>query len=127
MYRKALFVLAALLVFVVSSNAQDDPAEKVVGKWTKSIQGRTITFLMTADFKYEVDFTDDTGADVLGTYKLAESKIIFADEGGDYGADTSGEYEFELGEKSITFTEVNDPVNGRRMLVEGEWTRTEAP
>lgn len=127
MYRKALFVLAALLVFLISSSAQDDSAEKLVGKWTKSIQGRTITFLMTADFKYEVDFTGDTGADVVGSYKLVESKIIFADEGGDYGADTSGEYEFELEDKSITFTEVDDPVNGRRMLVEGEWTKAELP
>jgi hypothetical protein len=123
----ALALMAAFLFSIVNSYGQDNPVKKLVGKWTKSIEGSTISFVMNSDHSYEVDFTGDSGPEVTGSFKVTENKITFTDEGGDYGSDTAGEYEFELGDGSVTFTEVDDPVDGRRMLVEGEWIKAESP
>jgi len=124
---KALAITATFLFSLVHSYGQDDPAKQLVGKWTKSNNGRTISFVITSEATYEVDFTGDSGADVVGSYKVAENKITFTDEGGDYGSNTSGKYEFELGDGKVTFTEVDDPVDGRRMLVQGEWAQADSP
>ena len=127
MNRRALLPIAALLFTITTCFAQDDAAKQLVGKWTRSSQGSTFSIVMTSDHSYEVDFTGDSGAEVTGSFKVADNKITFTDEGGAYSSGTSGVYEFELGKNSITFTEFDDSVDGRRMLVEGEWTRAEAP
>lgn len=124
---KALVLLATFMFCTMSSYGQDDPSAKLVGTWTKSSQGSTYTIVMTADHKYEVDFIGDSGAEVIGSFKVTGKQVTFTDEGGDYGSGTSGSYEFKLGENSITFTEVDDAVDGRRVLVEGEWAKAKAP
>jgi len=124
---RALALIATFLFSLLSSYGQDDPVKKLVGKWTKDSQGSTFSFVMTSDHTYEVDFTGDSGAEVTGSFKVSDNKITFTDEGGAYSSGTSGEYEFTLGDGTVTFTEVDDAVDGRRMLVEGEWIKAESP
>jgi hypothetical protein len=126
-YLRTLLPIAALLFSITTCFGQDDPAQQLVGKWTKSNQGSTISFVMTSELKYEVDFTGDSGAEVIGSFKVSDNMVTFTDEGGDYGSDTSGKYEFKLGDGSVTFTEVDDPADGRRMVVEGTWSKAKAP
>ena len=95
----------------------------MVGTWTKELSERTISFTINSDGKYQVEFTGDSETDVLGSYVVSENKIFFTDEGGEYMADVTGEYDFSVNESSITFTLIDDPVSGRQMLVEGTWSK----
>lgn len=120
---KAFIVLAALLFSITSCFGQDKPSELVVGKWTKSMNGGSAFFLITAENKYEVEITGDETPDVWGSWVIAENKITFTDEGGEYSSGESGVYEFKAVDKSLTFTIVDDPVEGRSMVLKGAWTR----
>lgn len=122
-YTRAITLISVLLFSIVTCHAQNDAAKELVGTWTKTINSRTITFVMTSDLKYEVEFAGDEEIDVLGSYVIEKNQITFTDEGGEYGSDTSGVYEFKVSESSVIFTAVDDPANGRRMLVAGEWTK----
>jgi len=82
-----------------------------------------MTLTILADNKYQVEFAGDEETDVWGSYELTGHQITLNDEGGDYSADVPGVYEFDVSDTSITFTEVNDPITGRSMLMEGTWTK----
>jgi len=98
-------------------------SDRVVGKWAKYINGRTMTFVLSSDNKYQVEFAGDEETDVWGSYEILGDQITFNDEGGEYSADVAGVYTFEVDDTSLTFTAVNDPVTGRSMLVAGSWTK----
>ena len=122
-YSRTLFVATALLFSSLTCIGQDDTSEQVVGTWTKELNGRTFTFTLTADKKYQVEFAGDEAIDVYGSYVISGKQITFTDEGGDYNSGESGAYEFKVSDTSITFTNVDDPVDGRSMLLEGTWTK----
>ena len=123
-YSRSFLLVTALFFTVLTCMGQNAPSDQVVGKWTKELNGRTITFTLTADKKYQVEFAGDEEIDVYGSYVISGMQITFTDEGGDYSSDSSGIYEVEVSDTSITYTNVDDPVNGRSMLVEGIWTKS---
>lgn len=120
---KTLLLAGAFLFTIMVCNAQKGSSDQVVGTWTKVANERTFIFTMTSDLKYQVDFIGDEEADVLGSYVISGPQITFTDEGGDYSSGTSGVYEFKVDETSIKFTIVDDPVDGRSMLVAGLWNK----
>ena len=122
-FTRTLLVMAALLFSVLTCYGQNDPSEQVVGKWTKEFNERTFTFNLTSDNMYQVEFAGDDEIDVYGSYAVSGKQITFTDEGGAYSSDSSGVYEFKVSDTSISFTNVDDPVNGRSMLVEGTWSK----
>ena len=117
---KSVLAVIAILLSTLSCLGQDDPSDKVAGTWIKTSDMGSVTFTISADKKYEVEFTGDGTADVTGSYVISGQQITFTDEGGDYRSDASGVYEFMVSD-SLRFTKVNDPVDGRRRLVEGAW------
>lgn len=121
--KRILLPTGALLFAILTCFGQDDLSGQMVGTWTKSLGQGPATFTMTADQKYQVYFTGGEEADVWGSYKISGKQITFTDEGGQYGSDSSGTYEFEVGDTKLSFTNVDDPVNGRSMLVEGTWSK----
>jgi hypothetical protein len=121
-FSRTLLVAAALLFSILSCFGQNDPAEQVVGTWLKVVDVNKITMTLTDDNKTEVEFTGDDVIDVYGSYKVSGAQITLTDEGGDYSSGTSGIYEFKLNDNKMTLTIVDDPVNGRSMLVQGTWT-----
>lgn len=122
-YSRTLLLLAALLFSILTCNAKDDPSDQLVGKWTKLFNERTVTFTITAEDKYTVEFVGDEGIDVEGSYVISGTQITFNDEAGDYSSDEPGVYKFELNDSSVKFTNIDDPIYGRSMLVEGTWTK----
>ena len=123
-YTRTLLVATALFFSVLTCIGQDNPSEQVVGTWEKELNGRTFTFSLTADKKYQVEFAGDEAIDVYGSYVISGKQITFTDEGGDYNSGESGAYEFKVSDTSMTFTNVDDPVDGRSMLVEGTWSKS---
>lgn len=122
---KRIQVVTSVLIFACATSfGQGNLAKQLVGKWTRTFNEREVSFVMTAEQKYEVEFAGDERVDVFGSYEISGKKITFNDEGGEYGSNETGVYEFKLEGNTISFTEVDDPVYGRRLLVEGEWTRT---
>ena len=120
---RSFIVIAILFFSVVSSYGQDDQSELLIGKWTKASQDRTITFTFTADNKYEVEFTGDGEADVLGSYVISGKKLTVTDEGGEYSSGSSGVYEFKISDSSLTLTKIDDPVDGRSRIASGNWSK----
>lgn len=116
-------MLTALLFTFVTCHGKEQPSDQLVGTWTKSLNERTVTFTITADFTYTVEFAGDEKIDVKGSYVISGSQITFNDEAGEYSSDEPGVYEFEAGDTSLIFTRINDPVYGRSMLVEGSWAK----
>ncbi len=128
MYKRTLLLSTALLLSIATCFAQDESSNPVVGKWTKSFNERPVSFTMSSENKYEVEFAGDAEIDVWGSYSISGNQITFSDEGGEYGSNESGVYEFKVSENTITFTPVDDPVYGRSILVEGTWSKApEAP
>ena len=70
-----------------------------------------------------MEFAGDDEIDVYDSYVISGKQITFTDEGGAYSSDSSGVYEFKVSDTSISFTNVDDPVDGRRMLLEGTWSK----
>jgi len=126
-YSRTLLLTAALLFSILTCYAQDDPSDLVVGKWTKLMNERSVTFALSSDHKYQVEFAGDAEVDVWGSYVISGTQITFKDEGGDYSSDAAGVYEFKVSDTSLTFTKVNDPVDGRSMLVQGSWSKASEP
>jgi len=120
---RTLFGATALLFFTLTCFAQNDPADQLVGTWVKVVDTNTITFSLTSDHKTQVEFTGDDVIDVYGSYKISGAQITFNDEAGEYAADVPGVYEFEVNDKSLSLTAVDDPVSGRSMMVEGTWSK----
>lgn len=120
---RTFFILATLFIFVAGSFGQDDQSELLIGKWSKTSQDRTITFTFTADDKYEVEFTGDGEAEVLGSYVISGTKLTVTDEGGEYSSGTSGVYEFMVSDSTLSLTKVDDPVDGRSMIASGNWSK----
>ena len=123
---RTVLVATALLFSILACYGQNDPTEQVVGTWIKVVDTNTITLSLTADNKSQVEFTGDEVLDVWGSYEISGTQITFNDEGGEYGANEAAVYEFKVSDTAISFTEVNDPVGGRRMLVEGSWSKAAA-
>lgn len=121
---RTLFVVTVLSLSLFSCKKEEDPADKLVGTWTKNIQGRVATVTFTADYKWQVEFIDDAGIDVWGSYIISGNQITIIDEGGEYSSDDAGIYSFQVSDSSLTLTKVNDPVDGRSVVVEGIWSRS---
>jgi hypothetical protein len=120
---RALFAVSALFISILTIHGRDETPDLLVGKWTKSFDGRTVTFTIKSDQKYEVEFAGDDGIDVLGSFIISGTKITFNDEAGDYSADVPGVYEFQVSDTSLEFTIVDDPVYGRSLLLAGTWLK----
>ena len=121
-FSRVLLATALLFFSIASCYGQDDPADQLVGTWTKSMGERTIKFTLKADLTYQVDFAGDEGIDVSGTFEISGTRITFNDDPGDYSADVPGVYSFQMEDKTLKLTAVNDPVDGRKMLVQGSWS-----
>lgn len=117
-------VAAVLLISFTICFGQEDPYDQVVGTWAKSMGERTITFTMKADHTYQVDFVGDEGIDVHGKFEISGKRITFNDDPGAYSGNAPGIYEFELSD-SLRFKWIDDPADGRSMLVNGSWGKAE--
>jgi hypothetical protein len=122
--KRALLATSIIIFSFLTCYGQVAPSDRVVGRWAKLINGRTMTFTLSPDNKYQVEFAGDEETDVWGSYEILGDQITFNDEGGEYSADVAGVYTFKVDDTSLTFTIVNDPVTGRSMLLEGTWTKT---
>lgn len=122
-FSRTFLVASALLFSIVTCMGQDKPSDQLEGTWIKSVNGGTVTFTISPEQKWEVEFTGGDEADVYGTYVISGTQITFTDKGGVYSSDASGTYEFKVDDPSLTFTKVNDPVDGRSMLVAGNWAK----
>jgi hypothetical protein len=120
---KTLLLGTALVFFAATARGQDQAADPVAGTWTKSVEGRTIHFTMSPDNTFQVKFTGGEDPDVWGSWKVSGTLLTVTDEGGEYGSNSSAQYEFEVGEDSLTLTVKFDPVDGRRELMRGTWNR----
>ena len=123
LFTKALLLISALFFSILTCNGQEDPSDQLVGKWTKLSNETTVTFVITSDNKWEVEFTGDDEVDVYGSYVISGTQITFNDEGGEYSSDVAGVYEFKVSGAALTYTTVDDPVYGRNILVEGSWSK----
>jgi hypothetical protein len=120
---RILLLSAAIVISAVTCNAQNDLSDQLVGKWTKTLNGRTLTLTISSELTFEVEFVGDEERDVWGSCEVSGTHITFKDEGGAYSSGAAGEYEFKVSGTSIAFTKVLDPVDGRSMLVEGTWSK----
>jgi hypothetical protein len=120
---RTLLGTGLLFFFALMCNGQDVPSDQLAGKWTKQVNGRTASIDLISDHTYQVEFAGDEGVDVTGSWTITGKQITFKDEGGAYSSGTSGKYEFTLSGTSLTFKKVDDPVTGRSMLVEGNWSK----
>lgn len=121
---RTLLVISAFLLSTVIVDGKDPSSDPLVGVWTKSSHERTITFSIESDHTYTVEFVGDAELDVKGSYVISGTQITFNDDPGDYSSVEPGLYEFEVSETSVKFTKVNDPAQGRSMLVEGSWSKS---
>lgn len=120
---RTLLAITALLFSTVTGDGKDPSSDPLVGTWTKSFNDRTISFAINSDDTYTVEFVGDAEVDVKGSYVISGTQITFNDGPGDYSSPEPGVYEFEVNESSVKFIIVNDPAQGRSMLVEGEWLK----
>ena len=120
---RIMLIASAMAFTALTSYGQEDPAKKLVGTWIKVVDTQKITFTISTDNKTQVEFTGDDVIDVYSSYTLSGNQITFNDESGEYAANVPGTYEFKVDESSLTLTVVNDPVQGRSMLVKGTWSR----
>ncbi|MGW8314410.1 MAG: hypothetical protein ACWGNV_02330 [Bacteroidales bacterium] len=75
-----------------------------------------------------MEFLGNEEIDVYGSYKVEGTQVTFNDEGGQYAAkDVPGVYEFQVKDNSLTFTEADDPLAGRKVLLEGKWSKADMP
>ncbi len=118
---KALLLFTALVFFAATTRGQDQAAQPVAGTWTKSVQGRTINFTMSPDNTFQVRFTGGEDPDVWGSWNVSGTQLTVTDEGGEYGSNSSAQYEWEVIEDSLKLTVKFDPVDGRRELMRGKW------
>ena len=121
---RALLAITAFLFSPVTSDGKNPSSDPLAGTWTKSSNERTITFKIESDHTYTVEFVGDEEVDVRGSYVISGTQITFSDDPGDYSSVEPGVYEFEVSETSVKFTKVNDPAQGRSMLVEGNWSKS---
>ena len=120
-FKRTITGLIAFIVLLLPSFGQEGTSDELVGTWTKSFNGRTITISISADHSFQVEFAGDAAVDVFGSCEISGNRVTFNDKGGDYSADVPGVYSFQVSENAVTFTEVNDPLMGRRTLMEGQW------
>jgi len=120
---RTALLITALLLSIGICNGQEAPSDLLVGKWTKKFNDRAVTFTISSDHKYQVEFAGDAEIDVWGNYVCSGTQVTFNDEGGEYSSDAAGIYEFKVEGTSLTFTNVNDPVYGRSILLEGDWSK----
>ena len=118
---KALFILTVIILSPLACIGQEATSDQLVGKWVKQLNDITVTFTISAELTYEVEFAGDEKADVWGSCTVSGTQVTFHDKGGEYAADVPGVYEFKLEYDSLMLKKVNDPVGGRSMLVGGSW------
>ena len=126
LFTKTFLVISAMFFCTLTGYGQESVSAALMGKWIKTANGATMSFVFKSDNKWEVEFTGDDETDVYGSFVISEAKITFNDEGGQYSSDVPGTYEFKLSDTSLTFTKVDDPVEGRSMLLAGTWTKADA-
>ena len=121
---KAISLAAALLFSTLFCTGQDATPDQMAGKWIKKLANINVTFTIAPDLKYEVEFAGDETAEVWGSCEISGNQVTFHDKGGEYRAEeVPGIYEFKVYTDSLRLITVNDPVDGRRRLVEGKWSR----
>jgi hypothetical protein len=120
---RTLLLTTAFLFSILVCNGQDGSSDQVVGTWTKTFNERSVSFTISSDHKFQVEFAGDSEIDVWGSYEIDGMQITFNDEGGEYGSDVPGVYEFKVSETSLTFSVVDDPVYGRSILMDGSWSK----
>ena len=119
---------SALLFSILFCYGQGSPSDQLVGTWVKTMNGRTATFTISSDQTYQVEFTGNEEIDVYGSYVVEGTRVTFNDEGGQYAAkDVPGVYDFQVNDNSLTFTEADDPLAGRKVLLEGKWSEADMP
>lgn len=108
--------------FVHQSEVQDDTDLKklIAGTWVR--EGTTVMITFDEEGKYQVDFTGDGETNVWGTCEIKKETLIFNDEKGE-ASEFPGEYKWSLSENKLTFTLINDPSDGRSLLVPAVWSR----
>lgn len=119
---RTLWLTISLFLSILACHGQNEAPDPLVGKWTRSLDDRSVTFIISSDHTYQVEFAGDDGIDVYGSFVVSGTRITFNDEGGEYSADEAGVYGFKVSGTSLTFTIVQDPVYGRSMLLEGSWS-----
>lgn len=123
---KSAFLGCSIFLFsILNCYGQEDPSDQLVGTWTKSVNGRTATITLASDNSYQVEFVGDKEIDVLGSFAVEGSEVTFNDEGGVYGAiGVPGVYAFNVDDSSVTFSVTDDSLAGRKILLEGKWSKT---
>lgn len=120
---KSLLIFTVVLIAIVSCEEDKDSKSPLAGEWSKVVMDRTCTLIISNDNKFETDFINDAGNDVWGSIKISGNQVTITDEGGLYKSDLPGVYTFQVVGNSVTFVEVNDPEDGRKVLLEGIWTK----
>lgn len=123
-FTRTLMLTSAFLFSILTCAGQDDSSDALTGTWTKMLNQRALTIEIMSDHTYQVEFAGDAEIDVFGSCEISGTQVTFNDEGGEYGADVPGTYEFKVNGTTVTFTEVDDPVYGRRSLLEGNWSKS---
>jgi hypothetical protein len=125
---KRIFLGCSAIVFsVLVGYGQEGSPDALTGTWTKTVNGRVMTFTISSDLTYQVEFAGNAEIDVYGDCVISGTQVTFNDKGGAYRGDVPGTYAFQVKDKSVTFTVVDDPLPGRRMLVEGQWSGADTP
>jgi hypothetical protein len=122
-HHRTIVPLMAMLFPFLTCAGNFQSSDPPVGTWTKSLNERTVTFIINPDQTYTVEFAGDEGIDVRGNYVISDNQITFNDVAGDYSADEPGVYEFKIIDSSLVFKQVDDPVYGRSILMEGKWSK----
>lgn len=133
MKKNFLLIALAGLLFIMTSwtysfiqqpGVQDDNEWKklLTGSWVRDFSGTSIMITFDKEGKYQVDFTGDGETDVLGSCEVKKESLIFHDEEGMASQDP-GEYKWSLTENKLTFTLIDDPTDGRSLLLPGDWIR----
>jgi hypothetical protein len=123
LFSRTILLVSALIFSIATCKGQDDSSGQVVGTWIKSFDEVSIAFSILPDQTFEVEFTGDDEPEVTGSYRISGTRITFTDEGGERSSGTSGTYTFKAGEGTLTFTIVDDPAEGRSMLLQGTWSK----
>jgi hypothetical protein len=122
---KPLFSAAVAVFFMLGASSLARAEDFPNGTFAQTIQDMKITIKFDKD-KYTVTFAGEVG--VEGKYKAAKDQIEFLDAKGKFTAKEDekkvGKYKWKLDGKKLTFTKIEDEVEGRAMgLTSGAWTK----
>lgn len=119
-----IFLLIPVIILLSATcEKNDDPGNPLAGNWTKTVEGRTCTLTFSADNKWQAEFIDDATTDVWGNCTISGNQITIMDEGGEFMSHDPGVYNFSVTSSSLTLSLVNDPAEGRSIIIPGIWTK----